>query len=222
MNNGISFRLTGDLALFTDPMLKIGGEKATYQVPTYGALKGVLTSIYWKPTFIWVIDRVRVINPIRNTSIGVRPISYHGGNTLSAYTYLSNVSYQIEAHFEWNMFLPQFENDRNLEKHAEILKKSLNGGGTKDIFLGTRECQGYVFPETFGSGLSYYDEIDLVDFGLMFHSFGYPNETGINSLTSRFHYVKMESGVINFTSPERCPIVKVIKPATPKTFTKVK
>lgn len=47
-------------ALFTDPLTKVGGEKFSYPVPTYQALKGITESIYWKPTLIWVIDRCRV------------------------------------------------------------------------------------------------------------------------------------------------------------------
>ena len=41
MNSTISFRVWGRQALFTDPVTKIGGEKFSYQVPTYEALKGV-------------------------------------------------------------------------------------------------------------------------------------------------------------------------------------
>ena len=63
--NSIEFLLTGRYALFTDPITRIGGEKTSYHLPTYEALKGVCKSIYWKPTLIWYIDKVRVINPIR-------------------------------------------------------------------------------------------------------------------------------------------------------------
>ena len=35
------YRLYGDYALFTDPVTKGGGEKYTYQVPTYQAIKGI-------------------------------------------------------------------------------------------------------------------------------------------------------------------------------------
>ena len=58
--NSIIFSLKGRRALFTDPVSRMGGEKFTYQVPTYQALKGVLESIYWKPTFVWVVDKVRI------------------------------------------------------------------------------------------------------------------------------------------------------------------
>jgi len=59
MDSKISFRVWGRKALFTDPVTKIGGEKFSYQVPTYEAIKGIVKSIYWKPTLIWHIDRIR-------------------------------------------------------------------------------------------------------------------------------------------------------------------
>lgn len=48
MRNQIEFVVYGKYGLFTDPVTKIGGEKFTYQIPTYQALKGIVESIYWK------------------------------------------------------------------------------------------------------------------------------------------------------------------------------
>ena len=48
--------------------------------------------------------------------------------------------------------------------------------------------------------LTFYDEIDNLDFGLMFHSFGYPEETGKLELASRFWMANMQDGVIEFPS----------------------
>ncbi|MEG1583952.1 MAG: type I-C CRISPR-associated protein Cas5c, partial [Anaerovorax sp.] len=79
------------------------------QIPTYQALKGILESVYWKPTIIWKIDEARVMNPIRTQSQGIRPINYGGGNSLSIYTYLADVSYQVKAHFEFNLNRPELE-----------------------------------------------------------------------------------------------------------------
>lgn len=55
--NSVEFQVTGDYALFSDPITRIGGEKFTYQIPTYEAIKGILHSVYWKPTITWVIDQ---------------------------------------------------------------------------------------------------------------------------------------------------------------------
>lgn len=60
--NTVEFEVTGEYALFADPITRVGGEKCTYQIPTYEALKGILQSVYWKPTIIWIIDEVRIMN----------------------------------------------------------------------------------------------------------------------------------------------------------------
>lgn len=72
--NIVEFQVTGDYALFTDPLMRVGGEKCSYQIPTYEALKGVLSSVYWKPTIIWYIDSVRIMNPIQTEVKGIRPM----------------------------------------------------------------------------------------------------------------------------------------------------
>lgn len=76
MRNAIEFEVYGKYALFTDPLTKLGGEKLSYQIPTYQALKGIVESIYWKPTLLMVIDEIRVMNPIQMESKGIRPIEY--------------------------------------------------------------------------------------------------------------------------------------------------
>ncbi|MBR1691779.1 MAG: type I-C CRISPR-associated protein Cas5, partial [Lachnospiraceae bacterium] len=72
--NQIEYKLYGKYALFTDPITKTGGEKCSYMIPTYQALKGITESIYWKPTLVWVIDSVRIMKKIQTESKGVRPI----------------------------------------------------------------------------------------------------------------------------------------------------
>lgn len=202
--NTIEFLLTGRYALFTDPITRIGGEKTSYHLPTYEALKGVCKSIYWKPTLIWYIDKVRVLNPIRTQTKGIKPIKFHKDeNDLAYYTYLHDVAYQVQAHFEWNMHRPELEADRIDGKHFSIAQRMLKKGGRQDIFLGTRECQGYVEPCQFGEGDGFYDDkrFQEISYGLMFHSFAYPDETGIDELHSRFWHAVMRQGIIEFPQP---------------------
>ena len=52
-SNTITLHVWGRYALFSDPITRVGGEKFSYPVPTYQAVKGILESVYWKPTFIW-------------------------------------------------------------------------------------------------------------------------------------------------------------------------
>lgn len=218
MNNSISFRLWGRYALFTDPVTKTGGEKCSYHVPTYEAVKGVVKSIYWKPTIIWYVDRVRVMKPLRTQTKGTKPLAWSGGNSLAIYTFLHEVEYQVEAHFEWNEHRPELARDRIDGKHYSIAKRMLEKGGRQDVFLGVRDCQGYVAPCRFGEGEGAYDRIDELSFGLMFHSFDYPDETGKNELAGRFWQATMREGVLQFPRPEACKKRRFIRPMTAKPF----
>lgn len=216
--NTVEFKVWGRHALFTDPLTRIGGEKCSYHVPTYEALKGIAKSIYWKPTFIWVIDAVRVIKPIRTQTKGTKPLEYGGGNTLAIYTFLSDVEYQVRAHFEWNLHHPDLAQDRNEGKHFAVAQRMLDRGGRQDIFLGTRDCQGYVEPCEFGSGTGANDAIDRLDYGLTFHGFDYPDETGEPLFRARFWRPVMAHGVIHFPRPDQCDIRKDIRPMEAKQF----
>lgn len=219
MKNDMAFRVYGRYALFSDPLTRIGGEKCSTLVPTYEALKGIIKSIYWKPTLIWYVDRVRIINPFRTQTKGVKPLDYiSGGNTLSIYSFLANVEYEVQVHFEWNEFRPELTKDRIDGKHYEIAKRMINLGGRQDIFLGTRDCQGYVESCRFGEKPGAYDNLDELGFGLMFHGFDYPDETGKDELTARFWHPIMRQGVIVFPRPEKCTIRKTIRPMKAKPF----
>lgn len=213
--NIVTFEVFGDYALFSDPVMRVGGEKASYQIPTYEALKGILHSIYWKPTIVWYIDKVRVMNPIQTEVKGIRPIKYNGGNDLSFYTYLKDCRYQVQAHFEWNENRPELIGDRNENKHHNIAKRMIEKGGRRDIFLGARECQGYVEPCEFGSGKGAYDEMPELAFGLMYHGITYADEAYSdetkNRMTVRFWYPTMKKGVITFPRPEECTITKTVR-----------
>lgn len=209
--NTVQFKVHGRYALFSDPITRPGGEKFSYQVPTYQAMKGILESIYWKPTFIWYVDAIRVMERIQTESKGVRPIKMNGGNDLAYYTYLKDVCYQVSAHFEWNEQRGELVNDRDEHKHHNIAKRSIRQGGRRDVFLGTRECQAYVEPCDFGEGKSFYDGYGIIDFGNMFHGFDYPDETGRNELGVRLWHQSMDNGVIKFADPRGIEMRRAVK-----------
>lgn len=217
-HKGISFKVWSRHALFTDPLTRVGGEKCSYHVPTYEALKGIAKSIYWKPTFVWIIDEVRIMKPIRTQTKGTKPLVFGGGNDLAIYTFLAGVEYQVRAHFEWNLHRPELIDDRNPGKHFAVAQRTLERGGRQDIFLGTRDCQGYVEPCEFGSGAGAYDDAGELAYGLMFHGFDYPDETGDGKLHARFWRPTMKDGVIRFTRPEDCTVRKFVRDMTAKQF----
>lgn len=216
--NTIDFKVWARHALFTDPLTKVGGEKCSYHIPTYEALKGIAKSIYWKPTLIWVIDSVRIMKRIRTQTKGTKPLKYGGGNDLSIYTFLADVEYQVRAHFEWNLQRPELAADRIDGKHFAIARRCLDRGGRQDVFLGTRDCQGYVEPCEFGSGEGFYDDAGELGFGMMFHGFDYPDETGTGLLQARFESQTMNDGVILFSRPEDCRHRKLIRSMGMKAF----
>lgn len=218
-SNSISFCLSGRFALFSDPITRVGGEKFSYPVPTYQALKGIFESIYWKPTLIWHPDAIRIMNPIETQSKGIRPICYNNGaNDLSIYTYLVDVCYQVKGHFEWNLKRSDLAADRNENKHYFIAKRMLERGGRRDIFLGTRECQGYVEPCEFGEGKGAYDDSPALPLGLMLHGITYADEDENGVMSERLWRPVMEHGVIRFIRPEECSVIRPIRTQKEKSF----
>ncbi len=217
MENIVEFKVFGKFALFTDPLTKIGGEKCSYHIPTYEALKGILSSVYWKPTIVWVIDKMRVMKPIRTQTRSAKPLDYGGGNSLAIYTYLWEVEYQVQAHFTWNLRRPDLVQDRNENKHYFVAKRMIERGGRQDIFLGTRECQGYVEPCRFGEGPGFYDTYGELAFDLMFHGFDYPEHTEGNQFRARFWRPKLEDGVVSFIPPAACDprLAKLVRSMAP-------
>ena len=222
--NTIEYQVYGDYALFSDPVTRVGGEKSSYHIPTYEALKGITESIYWKPTIMWIIDAVRVMNPIQTETKGIRPIASNGGNELAYYTYLKDVCYQVRAHFEFNLNHSELEEDRNEHKHHNIARRMVARGGRRDIFLGTRECQAFAEPCVFGEGAGYYDDMPgEVSYGFMYHGITYADEAILdqekNKMTVNFWIpVMKQGGIIEFIRPEECPEKRFVKEMSVRAF----
>lgn len=159
-----------------------------------------------------MIDKVRVMKAIQTQTRSNKPIEYGGGNSLSIYTYLSDVEYQVQAHFNWNLHREDMAQDRNENKHFFIAKRMIERGGRRDVFLGTRECQGYVEPCKFGEYKGFYDDYRELSFDLMFHSFDYPDEIGKDEFYARFWRPKMVNGIVEFIYPDQCVIRKFVRP----------
>ena len=224
IRNQIEFKVYGKYALFSDPITRVGGEKLSYPIPTYQALKGIMESVHWKPSLMYFVDEVCIMNPIRMEPRNVRPISYeHAQNTLSVYTYLADPVYLVRTHFTANPYRTEpdlIADGQNEHKHYNIARRMVARGGRRDVFLGTRECQAYVEPCDFDEEKkhSYYADYEEVDFGVMFHGFDYPDETGRDMLGVRFWRAKMVRGVVEFCTPEECPMRRDVRPMKAKSF----
>ena len=213
-NNGefIELEVEGRYAMFADPVSRPGGEKESYCIPTYSALVGLLEAIYWKPTFRFVIDKVRVMNEIRTAVKGERLINLNdfAKSDIANYKFLWMPRYQIQAHIEWNEDRPDLAADRNYNKHMDIFKRNLERGGRFSPYLGTSDCPAYVKPCVFGDGEGVFDSVGSVPLGVMFHSYIYP--TGIPAegenarIRKNFWKPVMENGVVSFPRPDECLI----------------
>ena len=137
----------GDYACYTRPELKT--ERVSYDVPTPGAIEGMLKAIYWKPSMRFVVDEIVVFNPIRFLSIRRNevkekvsmqkmkakmegkdrdPSIYRESCINQRYSLiLRDVKYGIRFHIE----LTGFRSDRgteSIDKHVEIMDRRLKNG----------------------------------------------------------------------------------------------
>ena len=104
----------------------------------------------------------------------------------------------------------------------------LERGVRRYIFLGTRECQGFVEKCVFGEGNSYYDTmLGEIQYGFMYHGITYADEAVLpedqNQMTVRFWNPKMiwdtelrKGGIIEFIRPEECMQKRHIREMKPK------
>lgn len=144
---GFKVIIEGDYACFTRPEMKV--ERVSYDVPTPGALEGLLKSVYWKPAIRYVIDRIVVFHPInfinvrRNEVTDTIPltavkakmrdpqkdISIYSDECRSqrAAMLLRDVKYGVEFHFELTGIQSDHADDTE-EKHFNILKRRLEKG----------------------------------------------------------------------------------------------
>lgn len=157
MSYGISLHVWGDYACFTRPELK--AERVSYEVMTPSAARGILSAIYWKPQFRWIIDRIHVLKPIRFTQIrrnelgkktvipsadvmrGLKPASLgdfiEDNRQQRSATILRDVAYVIDAHVE----IVEEESEVNsVAKHLEMFKRRASRGQCfHQPCMGTRE-----------------------------------------------------------------------------------
>lgn len=147
MSYGFKIIVEGDYACFTRPEFKV--ERVSYDVPTPGALEGLLKSIYWKPAIRYVIDKIIVFNDIDFVNIrrnevkdkvslatmksrmngkGGDPCIYTSeSRSQRASMILKNVKYGIEFHFELTGLRDDEKTDSE-NKHYNIIKRRLEKG----------------------------------------------------------------------------------------------
>ncbi len=147
MSYGFKIIVEGDYACFTRPELKV--ERVSYDVPTPGALEGMLKSVYWKPAIRYVIDEIVVFHRIDFANIRRNEVkdkvlysavkSQMGGKggdpciyasesrSQRAAMVLKNVKYGVGFHFELTG-LKNEQEEESEKKHYNIIKRRLEKG----------------------------------------------------------------------------------------------
>lgn len=102
MNNTMTIRVWGPLALFTLP--HFAADPMTAPVMDPSKAKGILRALYQKPEFEWEIVRIHIMNPIRYSTIKQKALKspskwedQDSQRTLRTSTVLVDVEYFIEA-----------------------------------------------------------------------------------------------------------------------------
>lgn len=217
----IAVEVWGDYAAFNRPELKT--ERVSYECMTPSAARGILESIYWHPGLRWIIDKICVCNPVKQTNIrrnevkskisanNVRTAMNKGNRDIYLSTsqdiqqraalVLKDVRYVIFAHFEMTENANETDNPG---KFQDIMKRRLRKGQCYHMpYLGVRE-----FPASF----RLWDEKNAVptavsgskDLGYMLYDMDYQkNEKGeVVNIEPTFFHAVLENGVLDLTDCE--------------------
>ncbi|MBF0185182.1 MAG: type I-C CRISPR-associated protein Cas5 [Magnetococcales bacterium] len=161
MNFGIQLLVWGDYACWTRPEMK--AERVSYDVMTPSGARGILEAIYWKPQIRWVIDRIRVLAPIRFVNLRRNEVKFTRLSLSSrvlqgkepapaiyvdenreqrASLLLQKVQYGIEAHLQ---LLDKRERDGTQLRHPQakhldqFFRRARAGACYHRPYLGCRE-----------------------------------------------------------------------------------
>ena len=219
MSYGVKLYVWGSYACFTRPEMKV--ERVSYDVITPSAARGILEAIHWKPAICWVVDRIRVLKPIRFESIRRNEVGHkiRASNAAQAMragsiedlrlfveddrqqraaTVLRDVAYVIEAHFERTR---RAGPDDTEGKHLEMFnRRAAQGQCFHQPCLGTRE---FAAAFALHHGTAPAPDASLIgerDLGWMLHDIDFAA-----GRTPRFFKAVMRNGVIDvppFSSAE--------------------
>lgn len=212
---GFRILVKGRYALFTRPEFSV--ERVSYDVPTPSALVGLLSAVYWHPGVRYVIDEIRIYNPVNFVNVRRNEVAdklspsevkrQMDGKTkdLGIYTkeaisqraslLLKDVSYGIAAHFE---LTEEREENQSEEKVYAILSRRLKKGQFfSQPFLGCREFPAEVewVEELPPTDLDY-----TADLGYMLYDLQYKKtKSGAPSDAAepRFYRPHAEKGIID-------------------------
>lgn len=112
----VRIKITGPQAIFARPECK--RDSVTYDMLTPLAARSILDTIHWRPAIRWVIDRIRILEPI-NILTGPS----QDGKSRDAI--LIDVGYIVEAHFDMTEAAGR---DEPAGQHFAMFKRALKRG----------------------------------------------------------------------------------------------
>ena len=212
----ILMEVWGPMACFTRPEMKT--ERVSYEVPTPGAVRGMIESVFFHPGLRWVPDRIWVLNRIQFMNVRRNEVKSkvlasavlqeaNGGKAGAIFTsediqqraamMLRDVHYVFEAHFEMT---EQANPSDNHGKFQDIVKRRLRRGACYSTpYFGCRECTAH-FRLWEGGEIPAIDETR--DLGYMLYDMDYSDPTDIQPM---FFRARMEHGVIDLRN---CEVVR--------------
>lgn len=212
----ILMEVWGPMACFTRPEMKT--ERVSYDVPTPGAVRGMIESVFFHPGLRWVPDRIWVLNRIQFMNVRRNEVKSkvlasavlqeaNGGKAGAIFTsediqqraamLLKDVHYVFEAHFEMT---EQANPSDNHGKFQDIVKRRLRRGACYSTpYFGCRECTAH-FRLWEGGEIPAIDETR--DLGYMLYDMDYSDPTDIQPM---FFRARMEHGVIDLRN---CEVVR--------------
>lgn len=212
----ILMEVWGPMACFTRPEMKT--ERVSYEVPTPGAVRGMIESVFFHPGLRWVPDRIWVLNRIQFMNVRRNEVKSkvlasavlqeaNGGKAGAIFTsediqqraamLLKDVRYVFEAHFEMTV---QANPSDNHGKFQDIVKRRLRRGACYSTpYFGCRECTAH-FRMWEGGEIPAIDETR--DLGYMLYDMDYSDPTDIQPM---FFRARMEHGVIDLRN---CEVVR--------------
>lgn len=171
----LTVKVQGDFALFTRP--EFSAERVSYQVMTPSAARGILEAIFWKPEMRWRVQKIHVLNPIKQFSILRNEVNSHQSDRAArAWSEpgdgyfaeddraqrhslcLRDVAYIIEAEID----LKSHATD-HIAKYRDMFRRRVEKGQCfNQPYLGTREFSASFEPATRDEKAIAHDEpIDL-------------------------------------------------------------
>jgi CRISPR-associated protein Cas5d len=212
----VTVEISGAYACFSRPELKV--ERVSYDVITPSAARGVLEAVFWKPAIKYVIDEIRVCNPIRfenirrnevqsKASVSKDHIYASDDRTQRATMALVDVKYVVTAHFEPARL---GDGDRlpdgafNSGKFADEIKRRLRKGQCyHHPYLGTREFPADVWLVEDGEMPAPSIQEDR-EFGLMLYDIDYEKDAdgNVTNFKPTYFMASMKRGVIKLPKPE--------------------